>query len=317
MTDQINKELLKLQEELTKFEGSVGQILKSNELADNLINSSKELQNAFSSKLEEIKTLFSEYLNKTYSHTEKNLTSLYEQFQERIKHEDSTLEKLSNLTIQNEKATQEYLHKVSESSNNTIQEFYKQTTLVLEEEKEYIKVQIEKIQSEIDKLMQEHIKRLKTEQEVLDNYLELAKETALITEAIKNIDFPKHLEQINKKIDETQKNFDTTNSKILNCQAKVEAQSDPINKIYSNTEKITSDPTPQKILQLTEKISTDPRINILIEKNNILSKKLNTTKTWTFIVFLILVLGLGFSLLTLLTLYPNFFDSLLSTINLK
>lgn len=317
MTDQINKELLKLQDELTKFEGSVGQILKSNELADNLINSSKELQNNFSAKLDSIKTLFSDYMNKTYSHTEKNLASLYEQFQERIKHEDNTLEQLSKLTLQNEKATQEYLQKVSESSNSTIQEFYKQTGLVLEEEKEFIKLQIEKVQLEIEKLMQEHINRLKTEQEILDSYLELAKETALITETIKNIDFPKHLEEISKKIEDTQKNFDSTNSKILGCQSKIEAQTEPLNKVLSNTEKITSDSTPQKTLSLVEKISTDPRINLLIEKNNIISKKINTTRTWTFIVFLMLALGLGFSVLTILTLYPNFFDTLLSSLNLK
>jgi len=317
MTDQINKELLKLQEELTKFEGSVGQILKSNELTNNLINSSKELQNSFAEKLDAIKALFSDYMNKTYNHTEKNLTTLYEQFQERIKHEDKTLEQLSKLTLQNEKATQEYLQKVSENSNTTIQEFYKQTTSVLEEEKEYIKVQIEKINSDIEKLMQEHINRLKTEQQILDSYLELAKETAIITETIKNIDFPKHLEDIKNKIDQTQNNFDTTNSKILSCQTKIVAQSEPINRIVANTEKISSDTTPQKILQLAEKISSDPRLNILIEKNNILNKKINSTKTWTFIVFLLLTLGIGFSIFTLLTLYPNFFETLISSLGIK
>ena len=47
MIEQINTELLKLQDELGKFDGAVAKITQAGEMTDSLIESSKDLQKSF------------------------------------------------------------------------------------------------------------------------------------------------------------------------------------------------------------------------------------------------------------------------------
>lgn len=305
MTDQINNELLKLQDELSKFEGSVLQIVKSNELADNLINSSKQLQENFAAMSEKIQALFSDYMNKTYSFTEKNISKLYAQFQERTKHEDTTLDQLTKLTLQNETLSQEFLQKVTENSKNNIENISQQTLEVLNEEKDYINLQITNYQNSVNKLIEEHTNRLKSEQEVLDNYLELAKETSVLSEKIKAVDFPGRFTDISAQVDDLK-------AKLNAFDKKVDDLSTTTNKTISNTQILIDEPIHKKTNASVEKIATDPRIQQILDKLAIADKKAAAARTWAFIIFLVMVLSVSFMVFVLFNLYPNFFDNILS-----
>lgn len=316
MTDQIQQELLKLEQELLKFKGSVNQIIKASEQTDNLIEASKNLQNSFAQYLENIKGLFSEYMTKTYNFTEKNLSKLYEQFQERIKHEDNTLQQLSQLTIQNETLTKEYISQVHQAAKATLEEFAKNSLDILNEQKEYLKLQIEKntidtlkkyseTQQSINTLIENHNNRLKTEQEILDKYLELAEETAKLIETIKNIDFPKHLSKLHNEL-ENQKTIlsalrKDTNEIITNN-----------NDIKTTLKNIESNPLPQKIFANTEKILSDPRPNIITEITKNILKRTGSIRFWIIFLLLINIVGFGFTLFILFSLYPQIVNTLLN-----
>ncbi|MBN2663951.1 MAG: hypothetical protein JXR68_09910 [Bacteroidales bacterium] len=305
MIEQINTELLKLQEELSKFDGAISQISKSSEISDQLISSSKELQKSFGEKLEIIEGLFSDYMNKTYNHTEDKLNNIFHKFQERLSQEEASLEKFSNLTMQNESLTQEFLQKISENSKEQIDKLISETSNTLNEEKDFIKLQISTIKSDIDKLIQEHNSSLKKEQELLDNYLELANETAQLSVTLKNVDFPKRLDTISEQIDEVKK------AQNNNAQ-KVDKINETSTKILNKTTTLVEDQTTKKTLDKVTKIANDTRSQHTLELVSKVNKKAKTTRFFVVLTFILIIIFIAFFTFAFLTFFPHFFEDLIS-----
>ena len=310
MIEQINKELLKLQQELDKFNGAVGQVAKAGELSDNLIKSSKELQKSFADQLNKIESLFSEYMNKTYSHTEDKINKIYVGFQKRLDQEEATLEKFSQLTLQNENLTQEYLRKNIEQNEQYVKKLTEEANATLKEQREYIKLQIEKLQKEFDALVNEHKAKLKTEQEVLENYIELAGATAELSKYLKGVDFKKRLNDIDDKIakineftKELNVSFGSTDKKLDKLDEK---QVEVLNKISQ----LLKDKTGKETLTLLKKIAADPKNQVILEKTISNNRKIRSTKFFVILIFIISLLFYSSMAFVFFTLFPHFFEDM-------
>jgi ABC-type transporter Mla subunit MlaD len=310
MIEQINQELLKLQQELDKFNGAVGQVAKAGELSDNLIKSSKELQKSFGEQLNKIETLFSEFMNKTYSHTEDKINKIYDGFQKRLDQEEATLEKFSQLTMQNENLTQEYLRKNVEQNEQYVKKLTEEANATLKEQREYIKMQIEKLQKEFDALVNEHKAKLKTEQEVLENYIELAGATAELSKYLKGVDFKQRLDEIDAKISkindftkEFKVSFGSTNTKLDKLDEK---QVDVLNKISQ----LLKDKTGKETLTLLKKIASDPKNQVILEKTISNNRKIRSTKFFVILIFIISLLFYSSMVFVFFTLFPHFFEDM-------
>jgi len=73
---EINKELLTLQDELSKLESAVNHIAKAEKLSTNVIESAKIIQEDFSRKLEDVIAHYNEYMSRTSSNTEDNISEV-------------------------------------------------------------------------------------------------------------------------------------------------------------------------------------------------------------------------------------------------
>ncbi len=301
MIEQINNELLKLQEELTKFDGAVSQISNAGKVSEELIASTKELHKGFGEQLEKIEGLFSDYMNKTYTHTEDKLNNVFQKFQERLKQEEISLEKFSQLTMQNESLTQEFLQKITANSTEQVNKLINESSNTLNEEKDFIKLQINNFRKDIDKLIQEHKDTLKKEQELLDNYLELANETAQITATLKKVDFPKRLNDISGQIDVLKKNLNENTQKIAKL-------SDKNSEILNNTSTLLKDKTTTKILD--KLIKASPRTELLIKNTTKTDRKVSSTRFFVILIFVLMLVFVLFSVYVLLNIYPNFFTDI-------
>ncbi len=303
MIEQINQELLKLQDELNKFNGAVGHIAKAGELSDNLIESSKSLQKSFSEHMGKIEVLFSEYMNKTYSHTEEKINNIFAAFKDRMQQEENSIEKFSQLTTQNEKLSQQTLSKISEQNTKLIEQFVKEAQATLEEEKDYAKLQIENINIELKKITDEHREKLQKEQQVLDNYVELASATAELSKHLKSVNFPKRLDTIAKSVE-------LTNNNIINANEKIEKLEENDDKLISNTQKLIDDKTALEIFSAVRTIQNDKKPQETLDNINKTNKKLKTTKFLVILIFIFSIIFYSFMAFIFFTLFPHFFEDM-------
>jgi DNA repair exonuclease SbcCD ATPase subunit len=303
MIEQINKELLKLQEELSKFDGTVGQLAKAGEISQNLIDSSKNLQKSFAEQLNKIENLFSEYMNKTYSHSEEKIDKIFQSFQERMEQEQETFSKITELSTETEKLTQETVKKISEQNSKLMNQLLSETQKTLEEQKEYTKLQIEQIQKDISKLLAEHTKKLEKEQQVLDNYVELASATAELSKHLKSVNFPERLDNIAENISESHKTQKLTH-------AKVEKIDEKHNTVLANTQKLVDSKVPLETLSTVRTILNDPRTQQISEDTAKTKKRIGSTKFFVILIFIITLLFYGFMTFVFFTLFPHFFEDM-------
>ena len=300
MIEVINKELLKLQNELGKFQEAVKAIKKSNESSDNLIESMKQLQESFKGQLEKIEKLFSDYMNKTYRHSEEKVNQIYDGFAQRVEKEEQTLSRISQLAEQNENLLTDTLKKISDSHKTSVQEYTNKSIDLLNEQQDYLKLKIEEMKKNISSLIDEHNNHLKKQEKVLDNYIDLAGATAELSKFLKTVDFPSRLDKINKNIDLVHSENKTTNQKIDN-------NFDKLNEIKKDTDKLVDDKKTQEILEKVTKIVMDNRLDLISQQVTKNSKKISSTRFWTIMIFIISFLFYAFLIMVFFKLFPHFF----------
>ncbi len=326
MIEQINNELLKLQEELSKFDGAVSKITKAGQISDSIIESSKELQKYFSDNLEKINTMFSEFMNKTYSHTENKINELYYHFQERVQQEEKTLEKYTNLVEQNSEITQEYIKKTTEQNSEAINRIIDEAQKTLIEERDFVKLQIENYQTKINEIVNSHNERVKSEQKLLDNYLELASSTAELSKFLKTVDFPKKLDELKtKQIEVSEKNdlhfgkireqntnlgigFEEHNTKTT---AKLEQISADNEDLKSNINKILSDPTNRQVLENVVQLIKENKQAEILKNTAKVKSKIGGTQFFVILIFIFSVLFYAFFTFVFFTFFPHFFSDMM------
>ncbi len=310
MIEQINKELLKLQQELDKFNGAVGQIAKAGELSDNLIKSSQELQKSFGDQLAKIENLFSEFMNKTYAHTEEKINKIFSGFQQRLEQEEATLEKFSQLTMQNENLTQEYLKKNIEQNDQYVKKLIEEALGTIKEQKEFFNLQTEKLQKEFDEIVKEHKSNLKTEQEVLENYIELASATAELSKYLKGVDFKQRLDEIDKKIAKLNDSNKQQKVAISEASGKIEKLDEKQVETLNKLSQLLKDKTGKDTLDLVKKLASDPKTSVILEKTISNNKKIKSTKFFVILIFIISLLFYSAMTFVFLTLFPHFFEDM-------
>lgn len=303
MIEKINQELLKLQTELNKFNGAVGQIAKAGELSDNLIESSKTLQKSFSEHLGKIEGLFSEYMNKTYSHTEEKINNIFSAFKERMSQENNSIEKFSQLTSKNEEITQKTITKLSEQNTKLVEQLVQEAQATLNEEKEYAKLQIENINKKLEKITNEHTSKLQKEQQVLDNYVELASATAELSKNLKSVDFPQRLDTIAKTAE-------ISNNNIINANQKLDKIEEDNIAILSSTKKLTDDKTSLEIFSTVRNIQNDKKPQQTLDNTTRIDKKVKTTRLFVILIFVFSIIFYAAIILGILSLMPHFFEDI-------
>jgi len=199
MLEQISLELLKLQEELEKLGSASEQIAKAGRFSADVVESVKSLQEKYQDQLDKIQSLVSEYLNKTYQHTEENLTKLFVSFQERVKEEEALLKHFSELSMQTEDLLKDFVKKVTEDNSKKLQSLAKEAEAIIAKQKKITEDYSKAVEKKIAELTKAHEEKMKTEEAVLANYLDLAETTAKLSQYLQSVNFPSRLDAIEEK----------------------------------------------------------------------------------------------------------------------
>lgn len=318
MIEQINSELLKLQDELNKFDGAVAKITKTNELSDSLIKSSKELSESFGAHITKIESLFSDYMNKTYSYTNDKVNELFERFHKRQKQEERALERFSILTEKNTELTQEFLETTTTNNKETLDKLLEETQSNMQEEKEFVQMQINGFKKKIDEMLQSHTDKVKSEQQILDNYLELATSTAELSNFLKTVDFPEKLDGLKLQNDELKvqntelKDLYIEQAKKNAEQAKkIQELTDLTNKVKVSTQKLVDDNTNTEILTKLTKLDNENKQEEILGLSKTVKSKVSGTKLFvvmTFVISLVFYLIMAY---VFFSLFPNFIEDII------
>ena len=178
MNEKINKELVKIQDELSALDTAVKQIEKAETIASGVIKSIDQLQGKYSNHLEFLQKQVGELLEKN---------------------EKQAGDRLNELS--------ENLKKQAEEISNTFAEYHKKTVATQNENNALIKRTFEKTDSQIYQISASHSKQIEDVNELIKKYLDLAQSTAELNEEIKLIDFPvrlKNLENAAKQLNQVQ-----------------------------------------------------------------------------------------------------------------
>ena len=287
MFEQINIELLKLQEELNKLKTASEQIAQAGKLSADIVELGQNLNEKYKDYLKKVQDLVSDYLNKTYKHTEENLTKLFYNFQQRVEEEEHILNKFSELSAQTEDLLKNVVDNINKENQKRMQELINQLNKTLDEQKKLLDQYAQDNKKSVQQLTDEHKKKLEVEQKILKSYLELAEKTAELTKIIENVDFPKRLNSLDTKLDSLNKKQDS---------------------YYENIVKTDQDNTQQLLDKLETVISNQEELYSMIDKNR---KKINGNKILIWLIFILSLLFYTAATAGYLKLFTHVLDSLI------
>lgn len=185
MDDKINKELIKIQDELSTLDNAVAQIDKAGTTATELIKTVREVQGKYSSHLEFIQKKVDELLDKSGKNAEEKLEEIRKIF---VDYHNETIK--------------------SQQSNNNL-----------------IESTIKKNDEQISALTSKHSQQVSDVSNLMESYMDLAKSTATLNQEIQEVDFPtrlQNLENAAKQLNQVQvqlktdiQTIDTTEQEVL------------------------------------------------------------------------------------------------------
>lgn len=196
MDEIINKELIKIQDELTSLESAAKQIEKAESIANSVITSIRELQGKYTNHLDYITKQVDSLLTQSGSKTETLVNGLSEKYTKQL-----------------------------EEVTGIFEDFHKQTVSMQNQNNDLIKRTVEKTDSQVYQISASHNKQIEEVHTLLQNYLELAQSTATLTELVQKIDFPKRLgnlenaamqlNQVQVQLKTDFQAIETTNAEVL------------------------------------------------------------------------------------------------------
>ncbi len=285
MIEQINIELLKLQEELNKLKSASEQIAQAGKLSKDVLEMGRILNEKYRDYLKKVQDLVSDYMNKTYSHTEENLTKLFYSFQQRVKEEEEILKKFSELSAQSEDLLKQVIDNIVNENKQRAQEIIDQIAKALDEQKKMLDDYAAKINKTLDGVAKDYRKNLEAEQQILASYLELAEKTAQLTKIIESVDFPKRLDTLDTKLDSLNKKQDS---------------------YFDSLTKQQKSDTQELLDKLETVLNNQDELYAMIEKNR---KKISGNKVLIWIIFILNILFYAAAITGFLRLFTDFFDS--------
>lgn len=167
MNDKVNKELIKIQDELSILDNAVTQIDKAGSTATEVIKTIREVQGKYSSHLEFIQKKVDELLDKS------------------SKDAKETLEELSG----NYKKQAEEIRKIFTDYHNETVKSQQSSNGLLEST-------IKKNDEQISSLTSKHKQQVAEVSNLMEGYMDLAKSTANLNQEIQEVDFPTRLQNI-------------------------------------------------------------------------------------------------------------------------
>jgi len=204
MNEIINKELIKIQDELVALEGAAKQIEKAESIANSVISTIRELQGKYANHLDYVQKQVDGLLAQTGSQTELLVKGLSDKYTKQL--EDVT---------------------------GIFEDYHKQTVSAQNQNNDLIKRTLEKTDSQVYQISSSHNKQIDEVQSLLQNYLELAQSTATITELIQKIDFPKrlgNLENAAMQLNQVQVQLKTDFQKVEAANAEIVKRTKSISK---------------------------------------------------------------------------------------
>ncbi len=213
MNDKINKELIKIQDELSTLDTAVAQIDKAGTTATEVIKTIREVQGKYSNHLEFVQNRVDELLEKS----EKNANDKLEEISENYKNRAEEIRKIftdyHNETVK------------SQQTNNDL-----------------IESTIKKNDEQITALTSKHGQQVNDVRKLMDGYMDLAKSSATLNQEIQEVDFPtrlQNLENAAKQLNNVQvqlkndiQSVDETEQKILK-KIKKQSRRSGINLIFT------------------------------------------------------------------------------------
>lgn len=196
MNEKINKELVKIQDELSALDTAVKQINKAESIASSVIKTIGELQGKYAGHLDFVQKRVDESINHSTEKVDGLVTDLSDKYTKQLEEVSGVFEKFHKKTVS------------TQNENNTL-----------------IKKTLEKTDSQIYQISSSHNKQIEEVQSLLNNYLDLAQSAATLTEEVKDINFPtrlgnlenaaKQLNQVQVQLKDDFQSYELTNEKIL------------------------------------------------------------------------------------------------------
>ncbi len=258
MEENINKELRKLQDELSLLDSAVKHITRVGDLTEGTVTNIRAIQEKYAEQLNKIIALYSEYLNKTYRHSEENVRKLYELFQEKVRDEERVLEKYTELSLRTEDLTHEYLKGAIDNHRSILNQIGDENKKQVDIHQQSLKIFADKITERINASLLSNEEKLHKIDELLNSYLELAQATATLKKELNSIDFEAQLNQITTKQAETNE----TLNKMIHLLSEIRK-----NQIDNNTilDSVLKNETNLLILQKVKSIqSKNSRTNFFV-----------------------------------------------------
>ncbi len=156
MNDKINKELIKIQTELSTLDNAVAQIDKAGTTATEVIKTIREVQGKYSNHLEFIQNKVDELLDKSGKNAEEKIEEIRKIFTD----------------------------------------YHTQTVKTQQLNNNLIESTIKKNDEQITALTSKHSQQVADVQKLMDGYMELAKSSATLNQEIQEVDFPSRLQNL-------------------------------------------------------------------------------------------------------------------------
>jgi len=213
MNDKINKELIKIQDELSSLDTAVAQIDKAGTTATEVIKAIREVQGKYSSHIEFVQNKVDELLDKSGKNAEQKIEELSENYKNQAEEIRKIFTDYHNETVKNQQS-------------NT----------------DLIELTIKKNDEQISALTSKHGQQVADVSKLMDGYMDLAKSSATLNQEIQEVDFPtrlqnlenaaKQLNQVQVQLKEDIQTVDETEQKILKGIKKANRRSG-INLIFT------------------------------------------------------------------------------------
>jgi tetrahydromethanopterin S-methyltransferase subunit B len=245
----------------------------------------KILNEKYRDYLKKVQDLVSDYMNKTYKHTEENLTKLFYSFQQRVKEEEDILNKFSQLSAQSEDLLKQVVDSIIAENKKRLDLLVQDLNKALDKQQKLLDQYAKKSADSLEKIGKQYKDNLETEQQILASYLELAEKTANLTKIIDSIDFPKRLDTLDTKLDSLNKKQDS---------------------YYDSIRKAQQDNTQALLDKLETVLSNQEELYALIEKNH---KRIVGNKVLIWFIFVLSLLFYAAATTGFLRLFTDFFDS--------
>jgi F0F1-type ATP synthase membrane subunit b/b' len=167
MNDLINKELIKIQDELSALDNAVNQIEKAGTTANEVIKAIREVQSKYQSHLDYVRKKVDELLSSSEKNTQQKLEEITAHFKNQAEEIRKIFAEYHVETIKTQQA------------NNTL-----------------LENTIKKNDEQITDLTTKHGKQVANISKLMDSYMDLAKSTATLNQEIQEVDFPTRLQNL-------------------------------------------------------------------------------------------------------------------------